>query len=84
MTVGRQALPLSPWERLATLEAIAVDLDKKLDRVVELLDGPNGLVVRLDRVEQQGKRAQWFNRALAAGVIGSALAWLWPMLAERL
>ncbi len=49
------------------------DIEKKLDRVITLLDGDNGhpgLRVRVDRVEQVMKFAGWILGVIFVAVVG--------------
>lgn len=58
---------MSANERLARLETQLDAMDKKLDRVLLDLEGPTGMVVRLDRLEQAHQRVkQWTKAAVAA------------------
>jgi len=58
-------------ERLARLEAQLAGADKKLDRLIALMEGTEGMVVRLDRVQEAHFRVKrWAQAAMAAGVAG--------------
>ena len=63
-------------DRLARMEIAFQHMDEKVDRVLNLMDGPNGLVVRLDRAEQQLKGLRHYSHLLAGAVV-AALSSKW-------
>ncbi len=59
-------------EKLATLAAAREADSRKLDRILRHLEGNgrDGLLVRVDRLEQTEQRRSWLVRVIAAAVIG--------------
>ena len=59
-------------EKLATLTAARREDSRKLDRILRHLEGNgrDGLLVRVDRLEQAEQRRSWLVRVIAAAVIG--------------
>ena len=59
-------------EKLATLAAARREDSRKLDRILRHLEGNgrDGLLVRVDRLEQAEQRRSWLVRVIAAAVIG--------------
>ncbi|MFW6145748.1 MAG: hypothetical protein ACOC7R_00275 [Planctomycetota bacterium] len=59
-------------EKLAMLTAARKEDSQKLDRILRHLEGNgrDGLLVRVDRLEQAEQRRSWLVRVIAAVVIG--------------
>ncbi|NLF30560.1 MAG: hypothetical protein GX591_06700 [Planctomycetes bacterium] len=59
-------------EKLATLAAARREDSLKLDRILRHLEGNgrDGLLVRVDRLEQAEQRRSWLVRVIAAAVVG--------------
>lgn len=51
------------------------NVDEKLDRILRHLDGNGspGLVVRLDRLEQNERRRNWWMRSVVGGTLALAI-----------
>jgi len=66
-------------ERVVRLEGESEVLNKKLDRVLYLLEGNGtpGLIVRVDRLEQTAEADRWIRRvfigAVAVALVGLAV-----------
>lgn len=61
-----------------------IRIEKKLDTLIELLQGTNGIIVRLDRVEQWQKQASWVIGLLASTAIMGGIGFLWALLTHTL
>ena len=58
-------------DKLATLTAARLEDSQKLDRILRHLEGNGreGLLVRVDRLEQAEQRRSWLVRVIAAAVV---------------
>ncbi len=68
----------------ANLNALSSTNSAKLDKLEIILTGGSepskGVVVRLDRVEQQEEGRRWWQRGLSAGVLGAIGLTIWNWL----
>ena len=58
-------------ERVVRLEGESEGLNKKLDRVLYLLEGNGtpGIIVRVDRLEQPAEADRWIRRVFIGAVV---------------
>ena len=77
-TCAKEPLP-DCVEKLATLQAEQRDQSGKLDRILKHLEGNGreGLIVKVDRLEQSEERRKWALRAIAGAVVGLAVKAFW-------
>lgn len=73
---------MTGMERLARVEACLETGNQRLDRILAILEGAEGVVVRLDRVEQSHKRLRHYSHALTGAVIAALSTKLLPALAK--
>lgn len=69
-----------PSERVARLEVMVERHIKQVDKLLNALDGPSGILVRLDRVEQTIKGMKVYSHAVAVAVIAAFTGKYLPMI----
>jgi len=71
-------------ERLATLESLLTAANDKLDKLLASIygNGREGLLVRVDRLEQDEGRRKWGVRLVAASVVGLIVKAFWGVVAK--
>lgn len=55
-------------------------LDDRVEKIDERQQKHN---VRIDRLEQSGRRRSWWMKTVATAWLGLAVAWLWDRLSHR-
>lgn len=55
-------------------------IEDKLDKLLELLQGTNGIIVRLDRVEQWQRQATWVIGLIGSTAIIGGIGLLWALI----
>ena len=74
----------SDGERLATLESLLTTANTKLDKLLTVIDGNGreGLIVRVDRLEQIEGRRKWTSRLVATSVGALIVKALWGLIGK--
>lgn len=67
------------YVKLERLTVALEERNKHIDRLFETVYGGNdgnGLVTKVDRIEQSNERSKWMQRAISIPVIGLIIQWL--------
>lgn len=56
------------------------ELRKDVKELTGHFNGPNGVFVRLDRIEQREKTRRWLQRTAVGAAIGSAFVFVFELL----